>query len=357
MKNARPSILILIGSLAFTLVSFGFTLLVHLWIVKLNTLLLIIIPIISGAFAYLIFYFLLKNFIYNRLSLIYRSIQKSSKASETNRQSIDTMLQNVEREVTVWKEDKNTEISRLRAQHAFRREFMGNLAHELKTPVFSIQGFLLTLLDGGMDDPEISRSFLERAAKATDRMASILEDLDEITKLEVEELKMQFRSFDLIELINEIFDALEISAAAKEIKLHFDKSYTPIYVTADRSKIGQVFTNLFSNSIFYGNEKGETVVSIIVFDKLVTVEVSDNGPGIDEKHHSRLFERFYRVEKSRNRNEGGSGLGLAIVKHILESHGQHISMHSKPGQGSTFSFSLEKSQSAGPVSSRGIPLK
>lgn len=357
MKNTRPSILILIGSLAFTLVSFCFTLVVHVWIATLNSFLLIIIPIISGTFAYFIFYFLLKNFIYNRLSLIYRSTQTSTKEAEPNRQSIDTMLQNAEREVKIWKEDKNTEISRLRDQDAFRREFLGNLAHELKTPVFSIQGFLLTLLDGGMDDPTISRSFLERAAKATDRMASILEDLDEITKLEVEELKMQFRSFDLIELVNEIFDSLEMTAKAKDIQLRFDKAYSPIYVTADRAKIGQVFTNLFSNSIFYGNLNGETIVSIIVFDKLVTVEVSDNGPGIDEKHHSRLFERFYRVEKSRNRNEGGSGLGLAIVKHILESHGQHISMRSKPGAGSAFSFSLEKSQSSGPVSSRGIPLK
>ena len=357
MKNPRPSILILLGSLTIALLSIFLNLVIHLWIEELNTYTLLIIPIVTGVFTFLLFYFLLKNFIYNRLSLIYRSIQKSSKPSEINSQFIDAMLQNVEKEVKTWKEDKNTEITRLRDQDAFRREFLGNLAHELKTPVFSIQGFLLTLLDGGMDDPEISRSFLERAAKATDRMASILEDLDEITKLEVEELKMQFRSFDLIELINEIFEALEITAEAKKIKLHFNKFYSPIYVTADRSKIGQVFTNLLSNSIFYGNENGETIVSIIVFDNLVTIDVSDNGPGIDEKHHSRLFERFYRVEKSRNRNEGGSGLGLAIVKHILESHGQHISVRSKPGQGSTFSFSLDKSQSAGPVSSRGIPLK
>jgi two-component system phosphate regulon sensor histidine kinase PhoR len=266
------------------------------------------------------------------------------------------MILNAEEEVKNWKDVKNTEITRLKDQEVFRREFLGNLAHELKTPVFSIQGYILTLLEGGLDDPNVNRNFLERAAKATDRMASILEDLDQITKLEVDELKMEKRSFDLVDLISEIFESLELKAQEKKIKLKFDKFYTPIYVMADRVKISQVFTNLIGNSIAYGNEGGETKINLLVFESLVTVDVIDNGPGIDSKEIPRLFERFYRVEKSRNRNDGGSGLGLAIVKHILESHEQNIHVRSQVGKGSTFSFSLDKSETAGLVSSRGIPL-
>ena len=356
MKNYRPSLLILVGSAAFTIISFLITLFVHFFLIELHLYLLVVIPVISGALAYFIFYFLLKNFILNRLFLIYKSIQINQKTYLPSNENIDSMILSAEQEVKNWKDVKNTEITRLKDQEVFRREFLGNLAHELKTPVFSIQGYILTLLEGGLDDPNVNRNFLERAAKATDRMASILEDLDQITKLEVDELKMEKRSFDLVDLISEIFYSLELKAKEKKIKLKFDKFYTPIYVTADRVKIGQIFTNLIGNSIAYGNENGETKINLLVFESLVTVEVTDNGPGIDSKEIPRLFERFYRVEKSRNRNDGGSGLGLAIVKHILESHGQNIQVRSEVGKGSTFSFSLDKSEISGPVSSRGIPL-
>lgn len=356
MKNYRPSLLILVGSAAFTIISFLITLSVNFFLVELHLYLIAVIPLISGALAYFIFYFLLKNFILNRLFLIYKSIQINQKTYLPSNENIDSMILSAEQEVKNWKDVKNTEITRLKDQEVFRREFLGNLAHELKTPVFSIQGYILTLLEGGLDDPNVNRNFLERAAKATDRMASILEDLDQITKLEVDELKMEKRSFDLVDLISEIFDSLELKAKEKKIKLKFDKFYTPIYVTADRVKIGQIFTNLIGNSIAYGNESGETKINLLVFESLVTIEVIDNGPGIDSKEIPRLFERFYRVEKSRNRNDGGSGLGLAIVKHILESHGQNIQVRSEVGKGSTFSFSLDKSEISGPVSSRGIPL-
>ena len=356
MKNYRPSLLILVGSAAFTIISFLVTLFVHFFLVELHLYLLAVIPIFSGALAYFIFYFLLKNFILNRLFLIYKSIQINQKTYLPSNENIDSMILSAEQEVKNWKDVKNTEITRLKDQEVFRREFLGNLAHELKTPVFSIQGYILTLLEGGLEDPDVNRNFLERAAKATDRMASILEDLDQITKLEVDELKMEKRSFDLVDLISETFDSLELKAKEKRIKLKFDKFYTPIYVTADRVKIGQVFTNLIGNSIAYGNESGETKINLLVFESLVTIEVIDNGPGIDSKEIPRLFERFYRIEKSRNRNDGGSGLGLAIVKHILESHGQNIQVRSEVGKGSTFSFSLDKSEISGPVSSRGVPL-
>ncbi len=271
----------------------------------------------------------------------------------------DDIIADAARETTLWSDERINEISKLKVQEEFRREFLGNLAHELKTPVFSIQGYILTLLDGAIEDENVNRVFLERASKATERITNILDDLDQITRLEVDDLQMEIRSFDIVELAQEVFDSLEIIAQEKNITLKFTKFYSPITVMGDRSKIAQVFTNLISNSISYGNEKGTTIIRFYVVDDLVTVEISDNGPGIDETHLPRLFERFYRVEKSRNRNEGGSGLGLSIVKHIIESHGQRISVRSTVGLGSTFSFSLDKSNlnSNAVYSSRGIQIK
>ncbi len=357
MKTNKPSILILYGSLIFSGTSFLLALIIDFVIIPFSNSLLIIIPVISGLVAYFIFYYLLKKFINNRLSLIYRSIQVSNNLYKDQKSTIDEVIQKAESDVKNWKEDRTTEISKLKEQEQFRREFLGNLAHELKTPVFSIQGYISTLLDGALEDENINRSFLERANKATDRMVGILEDLDQIAKLEVEDLVPEMRSFDLIELIRETFETLELKALQKNIKLELKKEYSPIHVLADRTKIGQVFTNLINNSIAYGKENGKTEINILVYENLVTIEVGDNGIGIDPKHFPRLFERFYRVEKSRNRNEGGSGLGLAIVKNILDSHGQAINVRSTVDIGSTFSFSLEKSKIYGPVSSRGIPLK
>jgi two-component system phosphate regulon sensor histidine kinase PhoR len=357
VKTNKPSILILYGSLIFSGTSFLLALIIDFVIIPFSNSLLIIIPVISGLVAYFIFYYLLKKFINNRLSLIYRSIQVSNNLYKDQKSTIDEVIQKAESDVKNWKEDRTTEISKLKEQEQFRREFLGNLAHELKTPVFSIQGYISTLLDGALEDENINRSFLERANKATDRMVGILEDLDQIAKLEVEDLVPEMRSFDLIELIRETFETLELKALQKNIKLELKKEYGPIHVLADRTKIGQVFTNLINNSIAYGKENGKTEINILVFENLVTIEVGDNGIGIDPKHFPRLFERFYRVEKSRNRNEGGSGLGLAIVKNILDSHGQAINVRSTVDIGSTFSFSLEKSKIYGPVSSRGIPLK
>lgn len=356
MIKKRPSILILIGSILFLVASFLFTIIVHFFIFPLNNLTIIIIPIISGSLAYVIFYYLLKRFINTRLSQIYNSIQLKQGSAYDSKKSIDIQIDQAEIEVANWKKDKNIEITRLKEQEQFRREFLGNLAHELKTPVFSIQGYILTLLEGGLEDKRVNRSFLDRAAKATDRMASILEDLDQITKLEVDELKNEIRSFNIVEVIKETFDSFEFQAKNKEYNLMLAKEYSPIYVMADRTKIGQVFTNLIGNSVAYGIMKGTCTISLIQIDEFIEIEVSDDGPGIDTEHHNRLFERFYRVEKSRNRHEGGSGLGLAIVKHIIESHGHKIYLKSEFGVGTTFFFNLKKSDISGPSSSRGVPL-
>ena len=352
MKTARPSILIFYGSLAFMLINFLLTLLVDHSILALSTNLIIAIPLFSGIFAYLVFYFLLKGFIQYRLSLIYRSIQIKQPENNTFAKSIDSLMEDAEKNVVEWKENSTIEISKLKEQAAFRKEFLGNLAHELKTPVFSIQGYLLTLLDGGLEDPTVNRAFLERASKSTDRITGILEDLDQITRMETENLRLEIRSFDIVELLKESFETFELIAKEKNYQLQFEK-----YVNADRNKLGQVFTNLISNAISYGKENGILVISILDIDDHYLLEFKDNGPGIEPHHLSRLFERFYRVEKSRNRNEGGSGLGLAIAKHIVESHGQTIQVKSQVGIGTTFVITMEKSKNTGPVSSRGIPLK
>lgn len=293
-------------------------------------------------FSFGIFYFLIKRFIDDRLKILYRTIRKGKfEGGLRDGFSLKTdSISIAERRAEVWSEARVKEINKLKDQEEFRREFLGNLAHELKTPIFSIQGYLLTLLDGGLEDENVNRKFLERASNATDRMVSIIEDLDQITKIEVDDLTMNFTKFDIVALLKEVSETLEIQAEEKSIQLKFSKSYEPVYVYADRTKISQVVTNLINNSINYGKDNGETSFRIYVMDEIVTVEVADNGPGIEESQLPRLFERFYRVEKSRNRHEGGSGLGLAIVKHIIESHGQTIHVRSTVGVGSTFAFTL-----------------
>ena len=344
LKYPKPSLLVFHGSLATLGFSFTFTLFVHFFIAEVDSTLFFVIPILGALFVYITFSLLLKKFIQHRLSLLYRSIQ--TKTDETSRgfdeESLDSMIENAEKEVQDWQVKRDNEILKLKEQENFRREFLGNLAHELKTPVFSIQGYILTLLEGGLEDETINKKFLERASISTDRIVSILEDLDQITKLEIDALEMNFESFDILKLASECIETVELLAEEKNIKLNLQNATDDIFVNADRKRIAQVLTNLLNNSISYGKENGTTGISIFVIDDLVTIEVSDDGIGIDESHLSRLFERFYRVEKSRNRHEGGTGLGLAIVKHVIDSHQQKISAKSSLGKGSQFTFSLDK---------------
>jgi two-component system phosphate regulon sensor histidine kinase PhoR len=361
VKNIRPIHLVIGGSAIIFFLTLLITFIIDKQVVNFPFWVLFGLPLVTGFISFGVFYYFIQRFINERLKLLYRSIRKGkiTKENDFKFSITDDVIANAEKETELWTEERNKEIEKLKEQEEFRREFLGNLAHELKTPVFSIQGYILTLLDGGLEDETVNRNFLERASKATDRMVNILEDLDEITKLEVDALRLQIRPFDINELVQEVFDAVEFRAGEKNMKLSFGKDYGGIFVDGDRSKIAQVLTNLINNSIFYGNENGKTQVRFYIVDDIVTIEVSDDGPGIDEKHLPRLFERFYRVEKSRNRNEGGSGLGLAICRHIIESHGQTISVRSTVGIGSTFAFSLDKSkqQSAGLYSSRGVQIK
>jgi two-component system phosphate regulon sensor histidine kinase PhoR len=361
VNNLKPIHLLIGGSAIISGITLFITFLLNLQLIDFPLWILIGLPITTGLISFGVFYFFIKHFINDRLKLLYKSIRKGkmTKENEISFKITDDVIANAEIETQLWTEERNKEISKLKEQEEFRREFLGNLAHELKTPIFSIQGYILTLLDGGLEDENVNRTFLERASKATDRMVSIIEDLDQITKMEADALKLEMRPFDIVELVTDIFESLEMMAKEKNIKLLFAKEYSSTFVIGDKPKIAQVLVNLITNSIFYGNKDGTTIVRFYKMDDIITIEVSDNGPGIEEEHLPRLFERFYRVEKSRNRNDGGSGLGLAIAKHIVESHRQTISVRSTYGVGSTFSFSLDKSktQSAGLYSSRGIQIK
>ena len=236
------------------------------------------------------------------------------------------------------------EIESLKVREEFRKEFIGNVAHELKTPIFTIQGYIENLIDGAIDDNSVRDKFLNRAKISVERLIYIIKDLDMITKLESGTLNLEQDSFDIIELIKNTYDELEIQAQKKDIKLIFNKLYSePIIVFADKDKIQQVITNLIINSIKYGTNKGTTEVSLesITSDKLI-VRITDNGEGIQKEHLSRLFERFYRVDQSGSRKQGGSGLGLSIVKHIIDAHNENVYVESKFGIGSEFSFTLTK---------------
>jgi two-component system phosphate regulon sensor histidine kinase PhoR len=248
------------------------------------------------------------------------------------------------KEIDKYARDKKLEIETLKVREEYRKEFMGNVSHELKTPLFTVQGYILTLLDGAMDDPKLMKKYLNRANKGVERLIYIIRDLDMITKLEVGDLRLNKEAFDIVELVRGVFDLFEMKAAKKKITLTLDMEYDkPIIVYADKERIQQVLTNLVVNSIKYGRDKGTTEVSIenLIKNKAI-IRVTDNGEGIDEKDLPRLFERFYRVDKSGSRKEGGSGLGLSIVKHIIEAHEEKIYVESELGVGSEFSFTLEK---------------
>ena len=311
---------------------------------EINPLFLVIQFLFIGAFGYILILFLLKKLITEKIRVLYRTIHsfKINKGDFPLNMNED-VLGATEKEVLSWVAGRRIEIDKLKEQEIFRREFIGNLAHELRTPVFSIQGYILTLLEGGLEDNKINRKFLERASKGVDRMTNILEDLDNITKLESERIKINTKKVDIVDLSTEILESFELKAKEKNIKLKLDmKTLDPIYVSCDRDKIGQVLTNLINNAMNYGNDDGYVKVRFFDFEDNILVEVADNGIGIDKKHLNRLFERFYRVDKSRSRHDGGTGLGLAIAKHIVEGHGQMINVRSTLGEGSTFSFTLKK---------------
>jgi len=305
-----------------------------------NALNLAVFPV-SFIASYIGFKIAVERFIYKKIKVIYRTIHdlKLKKVDDSKEFS----LAQIQTEVEDWDKLNKEEIDRLKGLENYRREFVGNLSHELKTPIFNIQGYLLTLLEGGLHDPKINVNYLEKASKSVDRMISLIEDLDDISKLESGMIELDVEKTDVVKLIKEVISSLEVKAQNCNVKLTFvDVPTKPIWVNIDKDGINQVLVNLIVNSIKYGKENGETLIKLFDMDENMLIEVADNGQGIAKRHLSRLFERFYRVDKSRARLSGGTGLGLSIVKHIIEAHHQTINVRSTPAVGSTFSFTLKK---------------
>lgn len=301
--------------------------------------------LITYFVSFFIIQYRVENFIYKRIKKIYDNVSLLESTSlSPNR--VTTDMATLTREVEKFTKDKKLEIDSLKVRETYRKEFMGNVSHELKTPLFTVQGYILTLLDGAMKDKTVRKKYLQRASKGVERLIYIVRDLDMITKLETGDLHLEKEDFNIVEIIQGSFDLLEMKAAKKNITLTFDIDYDkPIWVYGDRDRIQQILTNLIVNSIKYGKEDGTTEISIenLIKNKVI-VRVTDNGEGIEEENLPRVFERFYRVDKSGSRKEGGSGLGLSIVKHIIEAHDEKIYVESVFGVGSEFSFTLEKSK-------------
>ncbi|RTY98313.1 sensor histidine kinase [Flavobacterium sp. RSP49] len=306
----------------------------------------LIFAISIATFSFIVIQYRVERFIYKKVKKIYDDVSLLESSTFRN-QPITTDMATLTREVKKFATDKKLEIETLKVREEYRREFLGNVSHELKTPLFTVQGYLSTLLDGAMNDKTIRKKYLERAEKGVERLIYIVQDLDMITKLEIGDLHLEIVEFDIVKLVQNVFDLLEMKASKKDILLMFDMKYNkPVMVIGDQEKIQQVVMNLIVNSIKYGKLKGSTEVSIedLTAEKVI-VRVTDNGEGIEKKNIPRLFERFYRVDKSGARTEGGSGLGLSIVKHIIEAHDEKIYVDSTYHVGSEFSFTLEKSKS------------
>ena len=304
--------------------------------------------VLLGTFCIvaLVALFIIRKYVAYKLKPIYSIVlSRDVHTTEILSELKDKRVENIGEELTAWADTNDKEIARLKEAERFRKQYLGNVAHELKTPIFNIQGYISTLLDGGLEDELINRKYLERAEKSIDRLINIVNDLDTISKLESSMNKLDMEKFDIVALAKEIVEQAEIEADKKHIRITVkgaENLPSPFWVLADKHYIGQVFVNLIINSIRYGKEGGQTRVHFRDMLDRILVEVEDNGLGIGKEDLPRVFERFYRTDKGRSREQGGTGLGLAIVKHIIEAHGERITVRSEPGVGSTFSFTLKK---------------
>ncbi len=304
------------------------------------------VVIFLGSFGLILF--MVQKFVYRKIKLIYKLISqtKASKKEEFYYKSLlpQKSIDEVRQDVEAWAEQRKQEIEMLRQNEAFRKDFLQNLSHELKTPIFAIQGYVDTLLDGALENPSVNKKFLNSTSRNIDRLVNLVDDLDEISKLEMGELKLNKTNFVIQDLLKEVFESLSIKADEKALRLTIKRGCEiPLVVFADKEKIRQVFINLIDNAIKYGKQNGEIEASFYKIDgKRILIEIGDNGFGIAEEHLGRIFERFYRTDMARSRKVGGSGLGLSICKHIIEAHGQPIHVRSKIDVGTTFGFTLEK---------------
>ncbi len=342
LKNLSPNQLSLLTALFLSVpISLGF------YFVHTNILIAVISLAVTFLGSYLLIRFVLESFVYRKIKLIYKLIHqtKASKKEEMYykyilpKKGIDDVREDVEK----WAEQRKDEIELLKSNEAYRKEFLQNLAHEFKTPIFAIQGYVDTLLNGAMENPSINKKFLENAARNVERMVNLVSDLDEITRLESGEQPLYKQNFVMQDLIKEIFDTLSIKTNARNIKCGIKKGCEqPVTVFADKEKISQVLLNLVENATKYGKQDGTITASVYKTDEQrVLIEISDDGIGIAEEHLPRIFERFYRTDLGRSRHVGGTGLGLAICKHIVEAHGQSIHVRSKTDVGTTIGFTLD----------------
>ncbi|HTJ13482.1 MAG TPA: ATP-binding protein [Dinghuibacter sp.] len=341
-KNLTPQQIALFNAAVISVVvALAFLIIHQTWWSALISL------IVTFAISYNLIFYSLQNFIYRKVKLIYKFIYqtKASKREEFYYKNIlpQKTIEEVSEDVEKWALQRRAEIEVLKQNENFRKEFLQNLSHELKTPIFAIQGYIDTLLNGAMNNPEVHKKFLENASKNVDRLVNLVDDLDEISKLESGHQQLNKEPFAVQELIREVYDSLSLRASDKQIKASIKKGCeAPLTVLADKEKIRQVLINLVDNAIKYGRTSGSIIASVYKTDgKHALVEISDDGIGISEEHLNRIFERFYRTDAARSRKQGGSGLGLAICKHIVEAHGQVIHVRSKPDIGSTFGFTLE----------------
>jgi two-component system phosphate regulon sensor histidine kinase PhoR len=329
------------------IISSMFTILISLFIEELNLSKSLSYSLSFTFFGSVIIYLSLSFFVKFFLSRRIKEISNKLFSQDLNpNKTITTDMDDLIDQIKQFDDKRKIELSEMREQETFRREFIGNLAHELKTPLFTSQSYILTLLDGAIDDKSVNKKYLKIAEKSIERLNLIVKDLDFITKLETGDSNLKKSNFDIVDLVNNSIEMLEISANKKNIKLMIDHEYNPpINVYADKEKIEQVIINLIENSIKYGKENGTTeiVLQDLVENKII-VRVTDNGIGVKENHLDRLFERFYRVDQSGSRSSGGSGLGLAIVKHIVDAHDEKIYVESDFGLGSEFSFTIDKSK-------------
>jgi two-component system phosphate regulon sensor histidine kinase PhoR len=311
-----------------------------------NKFTLFIIAVAFWVVSFLLILWLTNKFIYDKIRVIYKIIHNQKVPKDLNpKETIKAeSLEEIDAEVEAWSEERRQEVDKLREMERYRREYIGNISHELKTPIFNIQGYILTLLDGGLEDPEVNRTYLLKAEKSVNRLIAMIEDLETINLLESNELKLNFTRFNLVDLVREAMESLELKAAKKECKLVLNHEIEiPLFVKADRHRIMQVLVNLLDNAIKYGKKEGGRVkVSFFDMDEHILAEVTDDGPGIPQEYLPRIFERFFRIDKGRSRSQGGTGLGLAIVKHIMEAHGQTVTVRSTPGIGTTFGITLKK---------------
>jgi len=342
-KNLSPDNLSLFTALCLSIpVSVAF------YIISLRWLDSVIVLVLVFGLSFFLIRYVLNEFIYRKIKMIYKYIYQT-KASQREEMYYKYILpkksiEDVGEDVEKWAAQQNAVITDLRNNERYRREFLQNLSHEIKTPVFAIQGYIDTLLNGALEDQNISKKFLENTSRNVGRMVDLLNDLDEITKLESGEQPLHKKKFTAQEVVREVFETLSKKAQDKKINLTIKKGCEqPIEVFADKEKIFRVLINLVDNAIKYGKPEGYVTSGIYrTDDKHVLIEITDNGIGITEEHLPRIFERFYRTDIGRSRNAGGTGLGLSICKHIIEAHGQSMHVRSKPDVGTTIGFTLDK---------------